>query len=448
MNQHLTRRAFLQVSGTVAGAAVLAACAPKASPTAAPQQVQPPAAATLPAASTQKVTLQLSWWPVGGERGLKAMEEVLKPFDAAHPNITVERLPTAANYFDKLMTMFAGGTPPDVCAIDNYDIRNVADKNVLKEMEPYITADKGFTLDEYFPAALLEAVWKGKRWALPYIGSTRIMYYNIDLMEKKGLETPDKLWEAGKWTWDAFLDYAQKLTDRTGGPAQTVYGCNDDRNLYGGIPPWIWGAKGDILNEDMTKCLLAEDGAVAGIKFVQDLIHKHNFAPKADAMKDVDLVATGRIGMWASWRGLSMSYRAFSYKWDVVPFPMGAAGKMTLYKGNSMAIARDTKHSAEAWLLCKHVTGKEADAIYVSQGGATPRKDNRDVLMQSTPPSNNQYFYDPLNEGWTKMLPFNPKWREWNNELAKFWDRIWLDNEDVKKVMSEAVPVVEKVLAS
>lgn len=453
MDTHLTRRSFVIASGGALTAALLAACQPatptpqpKAAPTAAPAATAVPAAATKPAAPAEKIKLQLSWWPVGGERGLKAMEEALKPFDQAYPNITVERQPTAANYFDKLLTMLAGGTPPDVMAIDNYNITEVADKDVLKDLGPFIDGDKSFTLDVFFPAALKEGVWKGKRWALPYIGSTRIMFYNIDLLQKKGLETPDKLWETGKWTWDMFLEYATKLTDRSGGAATTVYGANDDRNMSGGLPPWIWGAKGDILSADLTKCLMAEAGAVAGIKYVQDLIFKHQVAPKADAMKDIDLVATGRVGMWFSWRGLSMSYRAYTYKWDVVPFPVGPAGKTTLYKGNSMAIAKTTKYPDQSWLLCKHITGPEADKAYVNNGGATPRKDNRETLMKSTPPSNNQYFYDPLNEGWTRMLPFNPKWREWNNDLQKYLDRMFLDNEDVAKVMGEACGAIEKVL--
>ena len=156
------------------------------------------------------------WWPVGGDRGLKAMDAAMQPFIDAHPEILVEKIPVAQNYFDKLLTMYAGGTPPDVHAVDNYNITEIADKDVLVELEPLIDADAGFKLDDFFPAALMEGVWKSKRYALPYIGSTRIMFYNSDLLAAKGLETPDKLWERGEWTWDNFLDYARKLTDRSG----------------------------------------------------------------------------------------------------------------------------------------------------------------------------------------------------------------------------------------
>lgn len=452
MKTRYSRRSFLRMmAGASAALAATACAAPAPAPApAAPAKEAAPAKAAEPTkapAAVTPVTLQFMWWPVGGERGLKAMEAVMKPFEEAHPNIKVERSPVSQNYFDKLLTMFAGGTPPDVMAIDNYDMTGAASKGVLMELDPLIQADKDFSLDAFFPAALAEGVWNGKRFALPYIGSTRIMFYNADLFAKKGLDTPDKLWEAGKWTWETFLDYAKKLTDTSGGPVNTIYGFNDDRQfLAGGITSWIYGAKGDILNKDLTKCLLNTPQAVAGVKFMQDLIFKDQVAPKADALKDVDLPATGRVAMWMSWRGLSMAYRAYSYKWDVVPFPTGPAGKVTLYKGNSMCIAKATKHTPEAWLLAKHVTGPDADKIYVGNGGATPRKDNREVLMNSTPPYNNQYFYDPLNEGWARGLPLNPKFRTWAIESQKYMDRIFIDNEDVQKVMDELVPVVEKIL--
>ena len=463
METRYSRRSFLRMMAGASAALTVAACAapapapapqppakaPAAEPTkaaaAAPAATAAPAAAPQPKAGQTKI--QFMWWPVGGERGLKAMDAAMKPFEDAHPEFMVEKIPVAQNYFDKLVTMYAGGTPPDVHAVDNYNITEIADKGVVMDLEPLIAADKTFKLDEFFDAALKESVWKSRRHALPYIGSTRIMFYNVDLMQAKGLETPDKLWEKGQWTWDKMVEYARKLTDTSGGAAKTMYGFNDDRNIAsGGLPNWIWGAKGDILNADMTKCLLNTPEAVAGIKFIQDLIHKEGVAPKADTMKDVDLVATGRIGMWMSWRGLSVGYRAFTYKWDVVPAPTGAAGKMTLYKGNSMCIAKATKIVDPSWQLARHITGKEADQVYIMNGGATPRKDNLDTLMKSTPPQNNQYFYKPLNEGWTKMLPFNPKWREWTTESNKYFDRIFLDNEDVQKVMNEMVPVVEKIL--
>jgi multiple sugar transport system substrate-binding protein len=454
MVKPLSRRDFLKMSALAAGG-LLVACQPaekeepaaKDEPAAKEEPTQK--AEPTPTPEPEEVTIQLMFWPVGGERGIKSMDLALEPFRERTPNIVVETLPTPwGELHDKFLTMSAGGAPPDVTAIDNYFTTLFAEKGVLVDLGELIEGDSTFSLDEYFDAALEEGVWLGKRWVLPYIGSTRVMYFNVDLFEEHGLTRPDELFDAGEWTWETFLESARALTDVSGGAATAVYGCLADTNFYGGLPPWIWGNSGSILNADRTECLLNEPEAVQALEFCQALRFVHEVAPTAQSMQDVNLVAAGRIGVWPSWRGLSMQYREFEYNWEVAPFPNGKEGKLTLYKGNAMGISVSTEHLDQAWEVCKHVTGKEADAIWIQNGGATPRKDNYDVLISSTPPENNHYFYLPLSEGWAKLLPFNPKFREWNNEIAPFLDRIFLDNEDVQQVMDEATDKVNEVLSS
>ena len=444
MARKVSRREFLKNSALFAAASTaLVACQPGVGAPGAASQDD----SSADGAASEPVTIQLMFWPVGGERGLKAMETALEPFEAANPEITVERLPTPwSDLHDKFLTTAAGGVPPDVSAIDNYFLTQFASRGVLLNLDELVASDDSVNPDDYFEAAWNEGVWEGKRWSMPYIGSTRVMYFNVDMFEEKGVTRPDELWEAGEWTYESFLETADALTDLSGGPADAVYGAQADTSMFGALPPWIWGAGGSLLNEDRTQCVMNSEGAVAGIKFNQDLLHTHKVAPTAEASQDIDLVGTGRIGIWASWRGLVMRYRAFEYNWEVVPFPMGTEGKLTLYKGNSMVVSQSGKNHAAAWKLCSYMSSQEADAIWISNGGATPRQDNTDVLLNSTPPQNNAYFYAPLQEGWARTLPFTPTWSEWTAEVAKFLDRVFLDNEDVQTVMDEAVVAVNDIL--
>lgn len=50
--------------------------------------------------------------------------------------------------------------------------------------------------------------------------------YNMEMIENAGLEDPYDLWKRGEWTWDVFLDYAQKLT--TGEGTDKVYGFTSE----------------------------------------------------------------------------------------------------------------------------------------------------------------------------------------------------------------------------
>ncbi len=436
MDGTFSRRSFLGTVGGGLALSILSACV-------APS----PAAGEGDAQMAETVTVQLMFWPVGGERGIAAMQKALAPFQEANLHIEVEQLATPwGDLHDKFLTTAAGGVPPDVSAVDNYYLTQFASKGILLALDDRVAGDDSVSGDDYFEAAWNEGVWSGQRWSMPYIGSTRVLYFNVDLFEAKGITRPDEQWEAGTWTWEAFLESAQALTDRSGGPVDAVYGCTADTSMWGALPPWIWGAGGHLLNDDRTECLMNSAESVEAIKFCQDLIHTHEVAPSREATQDVDLVGTGRIGIWASWRGLVMRYRSFDYTWEAVPFPMGSEGQLTLYKGNSMVVAKVGKNLDAAWELCKYMSSQEADAIWISNGGATPRRDNIDVLLASTPPQNNPYFYTPLDEGWARTLPFSPLWIEWTRSLDPFLDRVFLDGEDVQAVMDEAVVEINDIL--
>jgi ABC-type glycerol-3-phosphate transport system substrate-binding protein len=44
--------------------------------------------------------------------------------------------------------------------------------------------------------------------------------YNREMLEARGLEDPQKLWDEDRWTWDVFREYVRLLTD----PSRDIYG--------------------------------------------------------------------------------------------------------------------------------------------------------------------------------------------------------------------------------
>lgn len=51
-------------------------------------------------------------------------------------------------------------------------------------LDDLVEGDDEIQSEDYFEAAWGEGVWEGERWSLPYIGSIRILYFNIDLFEE------------------------------------------------------------------------------------------------------------------------------------------------------------------------------------------------------------------------------------------------------------------------
>src|SRR5882724_3756010 len=131
----LSRRAILRFA-TVAGlgaasASLLAACqsagtASAPAPTAAAKAPAPTSAPA--AANAQSATITWSFW--GDPNELPPNDEVIAAFNAKYPNIQIKTFHEPwASYFDKIQTMFAGDSAPDVLFLTN--IASYASKGVL-----------------------------------------------------------------------------------------------------------------------------------------------------------------------------------------------------------------------------------------------------------------------------------------------------------------------------
>ena len=67
-------------------------------------------------ASKEQITLTFSYW--GDKNELACKEELIKDFEAAHPNIKIEATYTdGVSYHTKLQTFFTSGAAPDVKAL-------------------------------------------------------------------------------------------------------------------------------------------------------------------------------------------------------------------------------------------------------------------------------------------------------------------------------------------
>jgi multiple sugar transport system substrate-binding protein len=389
--------------------------------------------------------LLFAYWPVGGQVGVQVVEDAMSGFFTRFPQIKVDRLPAIDfDHHAKLIALAAAGTPADTAAVDNYRITEFAYKGLVQTIDSWIKAER-FDLNQYFPAALEEAVYRGKRYALPYIGSTRVLYYNVDAFARAGLQRPEQLWEAGQWTWQALQDTAQRLTSRDSGGAAQQVGWIPDRSLNL-IAPWVWGARGEILNKERTRVTLAEPGGIEGVKFQQDLVQRHRSAASADDLRGGDLFAQNRAAMRAGWRGEIIGMRRYEFAWEVAPLPVGPAGKVAYYKGNSMTVAKATRFPGAAWELAKYMAGPEADRRYVRNGGATPLKANIDVFLSEQPPRQNAYYLEPLEKGFAKLLPLGPYWQELVAETNKELEAVIMNGKSVKDGLEAAARAGDEIL--
>lgn len=129
-------------------------------------------------------------------------------------------------YLTKLAAEVAGGSGPDICAIQSGGMSILTSDSYPSSFPVGTLA----VMQPFFPATgqdEKESIW-AKSWMDPYkikgqyygvaiAGGwqtlSTVVYYNKDLFEENGLTTPKELWKAGNWNWDTFKQSALAISN-------------------------------------------------------------------------------------------------------------------------------------------------------------------------------------------------------------------------------------------
>src|SRR5690606_38326433 len=137
-----------------------------------------------PTAAGQAVELTFMAW--GSIEELAVWQKLADEFHAANPSITVKMDRSDwESYWTKLDTLFAGGTPPDVFAMDAPMYLDWQSRGVLLNLQPYIDATPNF-LDGFYPEPLKGYKLADCYYGLPRDFQTIVMFYNKDMLDAAG----------------------------------------------------------------------------------------------------------------------------------------------------------------------------------------------------------------------------------------------------------------------
>jgi multiple sugar transport system substrate-binding protein len=230
--RHISRRDFIKIGATGLAASVLVGCAQATE--------APPAAATeAPAAeepAAQPVTVEFLAW--GDNADIPAWDKLKALYEERNPNVTVNVTTVADpgnNFYPKLQTQIAGGAVPDVSSFQGWEWQTYADKDLMAPIDDYIAKD-GFTAPY---AANIQSVTdstkrKDKTYLIPLQLGTMVMFYAKKPFDDAGIPYP-----TDDWTFEEFLEIAQKLTDTSGD--NKMYGLQANGNWFRDIG-WIVGS--------------------------------------------------------------------------------------------------------------------------------------------------------------------------------------------------------------
>ncbi len=351
MKERLSRRRFLQLAGVVSSGAILAACAPAATPAApaeqpaAPQPAAPQPAAPQPAAPqptatpvpapAKAVEVRVQDW--GGD-----WQEVAQPqFDAymeANPDIKIVYEPYQDGWEERTMAAMVAGTSPEVIHAWGDVFRPFSDRGQLLNLEDlfqttYSDAEKA----DFHPYMIRDMIRDGFRWAMPKHVWLGVLYYDKDMFDEAGLEYPNE-----NWTNEDYEIAADKLTVREGSQT-TRWGTYIPAWAYDRLMPHIVSFGGEAVDQaTYTKCLLGEPKAVEAIEWIRKRMWDDNIIAQqlqVEKKSGYDSLIAKQVAMAEEGSSnLLRTAKGYEGNFDITLWPAGPVRQATLGGTNGYAL--------------------------------------------------------------------------------------------------------------
>ncbi len=312
--------------------------------------------------------VKIVYWRSGTGAQADAQEELVKRFNASQSRVVAEAQfqGAYAEILQKLMAGLAAKSVPDLALLDSPFVVLFAKDGALVPLDRFAADSRsGIDLKDFVPGFLNDGYYKGKLYALPFLRSTPLVYFNRDMFAEVGL--PDRVPD----TWDDTREYSRKMSkpDRFG-VGFTLGTTTAHWYLQGAI--YSYG--GEVSDEDFNP-LLEKPEAVAAAQLWQDMVFKDKIAipgnvSQGDAQNDL---LNSRVGMaFGSTGSMANIYSRAKFRAGAGFMP--AKVKHSVPVGGSVLgmTSTDKARQAASWEFMKFVTSPASNALIVVQTGYLP----------------------------------------------------------------------------
>lgn len=361
---------------------------------------------------------------LGTAQDAAARQTLVDGFQSLHPDIPVRIVAIQgqdwSNYFAKILTLVAAGTPPDIVTVATEGAQLFASR-LAYPLDEYVQRDademQGY-FDDVHPSLVEAFLYKGNLFQLPDNFNAANIFYSQAAMDRAGLERP-----SDDWTIDDFFGIARRMQAAGEGRFLPYFWNN---RLWGGVVPWLYVNDTSILTEQKApggqwlwdrfypgetprgggwlweQADATNERTIESFEVLQRMVAEGLAANPAQGGGNelVALFSTGAVGMtpaggfWA--QGLYDAGLA-NDDYDVAYFPkmrsqrhqFGAAG---------YAIMQTSQRKDEAWEWLKYCVSEEGMRVARPKpdSSLTRKSLNDELYGAGIGPRHWQVFYDTL----------------------------------------------------
>jgi multiple sugar transport system substrate-binding protein len=419
---------------------------PTSAPTAASQTTTGPVTLNVTNVEAYSAELDKKVFPVGYDIFSKQNNGQIKV------NETI--LPENPQYYVKILTMIAGGTPPDASYVHPAQgLPGFAATNTILPLDDYVKADSTVNVDDFFkgPLTYYQYPHGAKLYGLPWYSGPTVIFYNKKIFAAASEKTPDQYAKDNQWTWDTVLQISQRLTKGSG--ATKTFGFQSVRDTLHWDCVLVWSYGGDTWDATMDHSTLDADGAATALDMYASFQYKYHVVPTAaEAEGMAGGFLAGRTGLYYGIKGdvPSIAQAVQNGKMDVgiVNMPSGPNGHFARNGPNSFCILQASKFKDQAWKLVNFMSQKDFQTLQNAIGASMPARQsvfNSDDFKKSLQPWEDVNVWNQAAKDDTPMR-YPATLTDIQAAFAAEYDLAILGKETYKEAASKFTPKINALL--
>jgi len=384
----------------------------------------------------ERVEVRLSGW-ASSPSETALLQSLLYQFAVANPDIVVKYEPITGDFWQKIKTMVASNTEPDIYYMDIFQFPFFASKEVLVPLDDYMAKD-GVKTSDFIPSLINAFTYQGKVYGIPKDFNTLGLFYNKTMFKDAGLAEP-----TDKWTWDDLKNAAKALTKKD----QKIFGFGTPADP-GRFPVFVFQDGGTIMKDDFSDTTLDSPEAIDAATFYTSFRKEGIGAIPSDIGVDWQGTGFGKGQLAMVYEGgwlipyLKDQFPTLEY--GVVTPPAGPKGKGNLVFTVAYSISKNSKHPDAAWKVVNFLTNVDSQTTVLQSSFALPSR----VSLSSSDYLKNNPNVKAIWDGAADARPF--MWglygSDVNDKMGKALERIFLNDQPVDQSMKQAADEIRKIM--
>jgi multiple sugar transport system substrate-binding protein len=377
---------------------------------------------------------KISFWHFWSEPNQQtALNSIIDQFEKEY-NCKVER--TELSWNDgktKLFAAFNSKTAPDVLELGSDWVAQFSSSGVLQR----INSDS-IPTSRFVEFSLEPSFWDNTYFAVPWLVDTRVLFYNINLMKKAGLdgEPPISISE--------MIEFSEKINTL---PGVHGFGCNgsDPHRLYKKLLYFFWTFGGGIFNSNGEPIIDSKEN----ISALETYVNISNYG-YIETQRQIDaLFARGKVGLWISGGWLLEKIKNENPDLDFgVALMPGIDGKpgTSFAGGEYLSISKQSENYELALQFIEYMTKGENSIKFCKK------------VIEAGFPADIEYYNDPYYQthekrklfseqlNYARMTPVSPKWLDIEAIIEKAAVEALYGRKSATGALREAQSSVKKML--